>query len=325
MHPSKRSRVALPVATAGLPVLGLVGLALLLGCGRDEAQAPPKLLRPGLAAVQPPPPEVTPEGQPGLPQIHIQADALVTAGTSGHQAQVFGDDGLQYQWFIQGGSFESDATGSSVTWTAAGPGEVRLFCQGTNAAGKRSVVVAQIQAEAPPAIDRFESSPAVLTAGKTARLSWGATEVKTLTLDPGGADVTAVTGPGYPVKPAETTRYTLTATNAAGASVTRTLDLKVVPPPAIASFRAQGAVSLGQALTLHAQFSGGKGEIRRGDALLASGGPGTLQAQVASLKAGDTFSLTVTSESGDSATRTLNFNAPTTPQAQTQSPAPPKP
>lgn len=317
MHPNQRSRVALPVVTAGLPVLVA---ALLLGCGRDEAQAPPKLLRPGLVAASAPPPEPTPEGAAGLPVVHIQAESLVTTGTAGHQAQAFGEGDLQYQWYIQGGSFEGDSTGPAVTWTAGEPGEVRLYCQATNASGKQSVTFVRVGSEAAPQIDRFGSFPPVVTAGKSAHLSWSAKEIKTLTLDPGGVDVTQVSGPGYEVRPTDTTRYTLTATNAAGASVSRTLDLKVVAPPVITAFQVQGGVSIGQSLTVRAEFKGGKGEIRRGGTLLAAGDQGPLLATVDTLRGGDTFTLTVTNEAGDALSRSLSF---TPPAPQVQAPAKP--
>lgn len=205
------------------PRLGaaFLGLALLTACGRKDAQQDaPKFIQPGIAATQiPTAPEPT-EDQPGLPVVRIQTDTpLVTTGTAGHEATVNGDPGLQYEWFIQGGSFEGGTHGLSVKWTAGAPGEVRLFCQGTNAAGKKSVTLARVQSEALPSIESFQAASPVVSAGRAAKLSWSAKEVKTLVLDPGGQDVTAVSGPGFEVKPSETTRYTLTATNAAGASV----------------------------------------------------------------------------------------------------------
>jgi len=306
MHPITRFRPRLGAA--------FLGLALLTACGRKDSQEEaPKFIQPGIAATQVPaaPPEPTGD-QPGLPVVRIQADALVTTGTAGHEATVSGDPGLQYEWFIQGGSFEGDTHGQSVKWTAGAPGEVRLFCQGTNAAGKKSVSLARVQSEALPSIDAFQAASPVVSAGRATKLSWSAKEVKTLVLDPGGQDVTAVSGPGFEVKPSETTRYTLTATNAAGASVSKTLDVKVVPLPSITGLSAQGAINYGQPFALVGAFKNGKAELRHGGTLLASGETSPLRAQIPALKQGDSFMLTVTNEAGDSVTRTLDFNPPAT-------------
>lgn len=285
------------------------GLAAMTACGRKDEATPPRLVAPGLAAAQPQPapPEVTGE-QPGLPRLAVQADELATTGTGGHQAQVLGDPGLQYQWFIQGGAFEGDSHGQSVTWTAGAPGEVRIFCQGENASGKKTVVLARVQSVPEPTVDGFSSAPPVVTEGRSAKLSWNAKEIKTLRLDPGGVDVSQLNGPAFEVKPAATTTYTLTATNAAGTSVAKTLLVKVVPPPSILSFHAVGAVSIGQPLTLSGAFKGGIGELRRGGEVLARAGEGGIQAQITALKAGDAFALTVTNEGGSTVTRTLTFN-----------------
>ena len=303
MTPTTRFRLTLGAV--------LLGLAASTACGRKDEPAPPRLVAPGVAAAEAPPapPEVTGD-QPGLPKLNIQADECATTGTGGHQAQVFGDPGLQYQWFIQGGAFDGDTHGASVTWTAGPPGEVRIFCQGTNALGKKTVVLSRLQSVPEPSIEGFTAAPPVVTEGGSAKLNWNAKEIKTLRLDPGSRDVSQLNGPAFEVKPASTTTYTLTATNAAGSSVAKTLMVKVVPPPAIVSFRATGAVSLGQSLTLSGAFKGGKAELKQGGKVLASAGAdeGSIQAQVPALKTDDSFSLTVTNEGGSTVTRTLTFS-----------------
>ena len=309
MHPLTRPRPGVPVVLRGAALLGLAALA---SCGPKEARREaPKFVIPGGPTASAPPAPPKPTGdQPGLPVVRILSDQLVTAGTSGHKASVSGDSGLQYEWFIEGGSFDGDIHGDSVRWTAGVPGEVRLFCQGTNAAGKKSVALARVEAEAAPTIDGFLARPAVISLGRSTKLSWNAKETKTLILDPGDQDVAKVTGPGFEVKPQETTQYTLTATTAAGASVSKTVGGKVVPPPAISLFRAEGAISFGQALSLVGGFSGGKAEISRGGTVLASGETSPLQVRVDVLKEGDSFSFTVTNEAGDRVARSLTFNAP---------------
>ena len=315
--PGVVKRVHMPPITRFRLPLGavLLGLAASTACGRKDEASAPRLVAPGLAAAstQPSSPDTSgPQG--GLPVLHVQADEVVTAGTAGHEATVAGDPGLKYEWFIQGGSFTGDTHGESVAWSAAGPGEVRIFCEGTNEAGKKSVALARVQSEAPPSIENFRAQPPIISEGRATRLGWSAKEIKTLTLDPGGIDVVGAKNTGYEVKPTETMAYTLKATNLAGASVAQTVEVKVVPVPAILSFGAQGAVNFGQPLTLAASFKGGKAEIRQGEAVLASGTSSPLQAQVPSLKSSDSFQLTVTNEAGDSVTRSLTLSQATASQ-----------
>jgi hypothetical protein len=65
-----------------------------------------------------------------------------------------------------------------------------------------------------PTISSFSASPATITSGSSTTLTWSATAGSTLTLDPGGIDVTGTASRS--VSPATTTTYTLTATNAFG-------------------------------------------------------------------------------------------------------------
>src|SRR5690242_20122936 len=131
MSPITRSRLTLGAA--------LLGLAAATACERKEAQEGPKLIAPGLAAASAPAaPQGPAEAQVGVPVLHVQTDTLVTTGTGGHEAMAVGDPGLQYEWFIRGGTLEGDLHSDAVTWTAGEPGEVRLYCQGTNGAGKKT-------------------------------------------------------------------------------------------------------------------------------------------------------------------------------------------
>ena len=67
-----------------------------------------------------------------------------------------------------------------------------------------------------PTIASFAASPASVAVGGSSTLSWSVTGAASLTLDPGGTDVTHATS--QVVSPAGTTTYTLTATNAGGSS-----------------------------------------------------------------------------------------------------------
>src|SRR5690606_17966830 len=72
-------------------------------------------------------------------------------------------------------------------------------------------------AEPPPVprIARFSASPRNrVPAGSTVTLSWETADATTLTLDPGGIDVTGLTS--YAVMPSAKTTYTLTAADDSG-------------------------------------------------------------------------------------------------------------
>jgi hypothetical protein len=73
-----------------------------------------------------------------------------------------------------------------------------------------------------PVILNLTASPTVVSVGGSAMLNWSSTNADTLTLDPGGVDVTGLTS--YTVTPAATTQYTLTAQSSGG---TRTRSVTV--------------------------------------------------------------------------------------------------
>ncbi|MEO6996416.1 MAG: GDSL-type esterase/lipase family protein [Lacunisphaera sp.] len=89
-----------------------------------------------------------------------------------------------------------------------------------------------------PVIASFNATPATLTMGSSAALSWSVSGATSLSITPG---VGAGTGTSTSVSPTTTTTYVLTATNAAG-SVTKDLTVSVAPPsgaaPVINSFTA---------------------------------------------------------------------------------------
>ncbi|MDB4673245.1 hypothetical protein OAF27_00375 [Verrucomicrobiales bacterium] len=77
-----------------------------------------------------------------------------------------------------------------------------------------------------PRINSFTTNQNVTNATNGATLSWDVDNAPTLTLDPGGIDVSGEVG--FFVNPDSTTTYTLTATNG-GASIGETLDIVVIP------------------------------------------------------------------------------------------------
>ncbi|MDA7888305.1 hypothetical protein N9A86_02850, partial [Akkermansiaceae bacterium] len=77
-----------------------------------------------------------------------------------------------------------------------------------------NVFTLKILSGAAPEITSFTSTAALISAGASVDLSWAVTGGDTLTLDPGSVDVLGLTTTN--VTPAETTTYTLSATNGFG-------------------------------------------------------------------------------------------------------------
>jgi hypothetical protein len=77
------------------------------------------------------------------------------------------------------------------------------------------------------AIQNFYGSPGVVKRGETAQLCYGVANAKTVTLEPQAEPVWPSYSRCVDVKPAKTTTYTLTASDATGHSVTQTLEIKV--------------------------------------------------------------------------------------------------
>ncbi len=89
---------------------------------------------------------------------------------------------------------------------------------------------------APPVISAFEATPAEIPAGESSRLTWAVSDYDSLTIDPAVGSVAQIPGAtGVLVRPADTTEYTITATNAIG-TVTRTVTVVTHAVPTINKF-----------------------------------------------------------------------------------------
>jgi hypothetical protein len=77
------------------------------------------------------------------------------------------------------------------------------------------------------AIQSFYGSPGVVHKGESVQLCYGVANAKAVTLVPQDNPVWPSYSNCVDVKPAKTTTYTLTAQDAAGHSVTQTLEIKV--------------------------------------------------------------------------------------------------
>ncbi|MGB8260659.1 MAG: hypothetical protein WCE75_09925 [Terracidiphilus sp.] len=131
----------------------------------------------------------------------------------------------------------SPAATTTYTLTATDP-------QGNTASATTTVTVS-----APPAIDSFTATPTAITDGQTSTLSWVVSDsVATITIDNG---VGTVTGNSISVQPTNSTTYTMTAANLAGAVVTAQATVNVVLAPKIVSFIATPSeIGAGQNSTL---------------------------------------------------------------------------
>lgn len=287
-----------------------LGIAAVAGYGifraLDKPQAPPAPTQAVPAAEQ----AAVSVNEPGRPSLTIRGANLVIAGTGGHETTVTGDPDLSYEWSIQGGTFEGDTQGTTVTWTAGSETKVIVTCKATNRAGQESVAAMQVIVRQPPAITRFEAVPETVTEGSAVKLTWTAANVTSLVLDPGGLDVSKLQGPAQEMTPVEDTTYVLKATNPTGLVVTKEVLVKVVPKPEIGSLKAKPVAGSPEAFEVVGEFKGGKAELKNGASLLGSGETSPLSVRVDGMKEGASLTFTVTNAAGTYVSTSLNFSTP---------------
>ena len=169
-----------------------------------------------------------------------------------------------------------------------------LGCSGGGGGGNTT------QPPAAPSISSFVVSPSTVTQGQTALLS-SVFSNGTGIITPGNLSTTS--GQAITVSPSSTTTYTLTVTNGAAASVTRTVNLTVNPAPTITNFTANPSTIIqGQTAYLSATYSNGTGFIDNSVGVVTSDLPVSIIVPTTT-----TYSLTVTNSSGVSATRTTTL------------------
>jgi Cysteine-rich secretory protein family len=107
-----------------------------------------------------------------------------------------------------------------------------------------------------PTITSFTATTSTITAGQSTTLSWTIAGASSVSLDNGIGDVSSVTSKS--VAPAQSTTYTLTATNSAGTTVAHvTVAVTAPPPPTITYFTATpSTIAPGQFVTLSWSVSG---------------------------------------------------------------------
>jgi uncharacterized protein YkwD len=150
-----------------------------------------------------------------------------------------------------------------------------------------------------PVINWFTATPATIAAGQALTLSWSVTNATNLSIDGGVGDVSAVTS--KVVAPAQTTVYTLTASNAAGSStsrvtvtVTSSTDLQPPSAPVLLSATPSTTTRIDLAWTASTDNVGVAGyQLWRNGAALTSVSGGTLAYSDSSVNPGSTYSYTV--------------------------------
>ncbi|UFS61584.1 hypothetical protein LOH54_07895 [Sulfurimonas sp. HSL-3221] len=166
-----------------------------------------------------------------------------------------------------------------------------------------------VEVQAPPVIDSFSASPAIVTTGGSSLLSWSRSgTVTSIQLDPGAIAIPTNVYQ-YTVTPAASTLYTLTLSNDTGNSTSSSLTVSVVPPPSVTALTASPtSATLGGSVTLTGSFTDGSGVIERSDGggfysvgAIASGG--SVDSGV--LMRTTTFRLKVTNDAGAVAVQTL--------------------
>jgi hypothetical protein len=108
-------------------------------------------------------------------------------------------------------------TGQSASVTPAATTIYTLTANGPGGSATATATVT-VSATSAPLIQSFAASPASITSGGSATLSWSVSNATSLSIDNG---VGAVTGTSKAVTPAATTIYTLTASGGGGAATAR--------------------------------------------------------------------------------------------------------
>jgi hypothetical protein len=132
-----------------------------------------------------------------------------------------------------------------------------------------SCVTVQIQAEQPPVIGTFSSSPSAINPGGTSNLVWNVTGANTVSIDNGIGLVSAVGA--KVISPTTSTVFTISATNSTG-TVTRSVVTTVNPAPSNpVSFMVTNVVATVEPMT----FTGTCPKTFTLTATITANGPGT--------------------------------------------------
>jgi len=240
------------------------------------------------------------------PSITARADVTAFAAPSiasfsAAPALVFAGGSVTLSFTFSGGAGSIQpglgpvTSGTPVTLKPAATTTYTLVV--TNAAGKTATAAATASVSTAPAIATFAASPPQIQAGQSSTLSWSISGATSASIGPGIGAVNAVSG-SRTVSPGSTTTYTLTATGAAGQSVTASSVVTVAPAtggaPVISSFSASpSTVMAGQTVTLSWSVTGATSMSVDGGVGNVTGSSVNVTPSVTS-----TYTLTATNTSG---------------------------
>lgn len=141
-----------------------------------------------------------------------------------------------------------------------------------------------------PRIDDLTATPSAISAGASSTIAWTASNFDTLTLDPGGNDVTGAAD--FSVMPGASTTYTLSATKG-DVTVTRDITVVVDELPEINSFTATDTlIAPGETTTLQWDVSGA-------DSVSIAPAPGAVSpVDSAAVSPAETTTYTITATNG---------------------------
>jgi hypothetical protein len=219
--------------------------------------------------------------------------ATITAGGSSSLTAVFtGGTGV----IMPGNLPATDGTPVSVS-----PAATQIYTLTvTPTSGTAVTQTVTVTVVPPPSITSFTANQATIGAGGSSSLTavfTGGTGVIT----PGG--IAATSGTAVSVSPTTTTTYTLTVTPPAGAAITQTVKVTVVPAPSITSFVAiPTTIEAGESPSLTAVFTGGTGVITPGNLPATSGTPVSVSPTTTTI-----YTLTVTPSVGAAITQTVTI------------------
>lgn len=243
---------------------------------------------------------------PDVPSAPVVTAATPVTQNTSSTASVPAVVGETYAWTITGGTITSagGAAGvttngiNAITFTAGAPGTFSINCAATDEIGTGALGSATVTSIAAPSITSFTAATTTITAGASTTLT-AVFQGGTASIDNGVGAVNSTTA--VTVTPAQTSTYTLTVTNAAGAIDTRTTTITVVPPPAISSFSSNAAtISEGGNALLTPVFSNGAASVDNGIGAVTSGTSFAVSPNTTT-----TYVLTVTNAAGSQATRSV--------------------
>lgn len=161
------------------------------------------------------------------PDATITSPAVADVTADDLKASVPDQPGSTYAWTVTGATITAGEGTRQITLKPLSPGQILVACLVTNPLNVSTETSWPIQVVAAPAITRFQGLPVLVRAGAATAL-YASFRGSRGVVDPG--QVPVADGASIPVSPLQTTDYTLTVYNEAGASVTARTTVLVGDP-----------------------------------------------------------------------------------------------